>query len=79
MMRFKGFWTGLSNFVVVFESLLVLIRNPESELFKSLEIDDTIKQEIFLECKRKLSPSPIKIRAEFDLTCYSYNGIEAIR
>ena len=78
MTRFKGFWTGWSNFVVV-ESLLVFIRNPESELFKSLEIDDTIKQEIFLECKRKLSPSPIKIRAEFDLTCYSYNGIEAIR
>ena len=77
-MRCKGFWTGSSNFFDDY-CLLVSTRNPESELFKSLEIDDKIKQEIFLECKRKLSPSPIKIRAEFDLTCYSYNGIDAIR
>lgn len=31
------------------------------------------------EIRRRLTPQAVKIKAEFELVCYSYNGIEAIK
>ena len=29
--------------------------------------------------KRKLAPQPVKIRADIELTCFTYEGIDAIK
>ena len=31
------------------------------------------------EIKRRLSPQPVKIRADFELTCFVLEGIDAIK
>lgn len=55
------------------------INNPEEEIFKQLEVDEEIKKELFEEIKKRLAPKPVPIRADFDITCFSYDGISAIK
>lgn len=31
------------------------------------------------EIKRRMAVQPLKIRADFELTCFSYEGIDAIK
>lgn len=28
---------------------------------------------------RKMAPTPVKLRADFELTCFTYEGIDALR
>jgi len=44
-----------------------------------LEVDEEIKKELFEEIKKRLAPKPVPIRADFDITCFSYDGISAIK
>lgn len=32
-----------------------------------------------VEIKRRLTPQPVRIRAEFEITCFSYDGIDAVK
>ena len=38
-----------------------------------------IKNLLLIEIRRRLSPSILKIKAEFELSCLNYEGIETIR
>lgn len=43
------------------------------------ELDDKVKSKLKSELERRLSPQPIKIRADFEVTCFEVEGIEGIR
>ncbi|KAJ8610858.1 hypothetical protein CTAYLR_009132 [Chrysophaeum taylorii] len=43
------------------------------------ELDDETKECLIDYIKKKLSPQPIKIRADVEVTCFAYDGINAIR
>jgi len=44
-----------------------------------LNIDKDIIEDLIDILKVKMVPEPIKIRADFKLTCYKFEGIEAIK
>jgi len=44
-----------------------------------LNIDKDIREDLIDILKVKMVPEPIKIRADFKLTCYKFEGIEAIK
>jgi translation initiation factor 2 subunit 1 len=44
-----------------------------------LEIDPETKQALVSHVKRKLAPQPVKIRSDVEVTCFSYEGIDAIK
>ena len=48
-------------------------------IFGDLNIDPNIKTKLEAEIKRRLSPQPVKIRADFELTCFLLEGIDAIK
>jgi len=50
-----------------------------NKVFGELDIDDKIKEKLESEVKRRLSPQPVKIRADFELTCFDVEGIEGIK
>lgn len=54
--------------------------NSEPEkVFEGLEIVESTKEELLNNIKRRLTPQPIKIRADIEVTCFDYEGIDAIK
>jgi len=51
----------------------------QDDVFNGLDVPDEIKTELLTYIRRKLAPQPIKIRADIEVTCFTYEGIEAVR
>lgn len=47
--------------------------------FTSLEVPPDVIEELKLYIRRRLAPQPIKIRADVEVSCFTYDGIDAIR
>lgn len=47
--------------------------------FADLEIPDDLKDELKTYILRRLAPQPIKIRSDIEVSCFTYEGIDAIR
>jgi translation initiation factor 2 subunit 1 len=47
--------------------------------FEELDIPDEIKNELKMYIRRRLAPKPVKIRADIEVSCFTYEGIDAIR
>ena len=58
---------------------LQLFLNGDNTIFDNFIITDNIKNELIQIIKNRLIPQPIKIRSRFELTCYSFEGIDAIK
>ncbi len=43
------------------------------------KIEDDMKSMILAYVKRRLAPQPVKVRADVEVTCFTYEGIDAIR
>ena len=47
--------------------------------FASLDVPSDVIDELKLYIRRRLAPQPIKIRADVEVSCFTYDGIDAIR
>lgn len=47
--------------------------------FEDVDVPDDLKEEIKLYILRRLAPQPIKIRSDVEVSCFTYEGIDAIR
>jgi len=56
-----------------------LVLADETDPFAELAIPPTLKDELKAYIRRRLAPQPIKIRADVEVSCYTYEGIDAIR
>ena len=55
------------------------VLNGDDKIFEGLKITDDIKEELIKILKVRLVPQPVKIRSDFKLTCYTFEGIDAIK
>ena len=49
------------------------------EILEKLNLDPLIHKELVELIKIKMIPEPVKIRSDFKLTCYKFEGIDAIK
>lgn len=49
------------------------------DIFEGLEVDGKVKESILSYVKRRLAPQPVKIRSDIEVTCFTYEGIDAIK
>lgn len=47
--------------------------------FDDIDVPQDLKDEIKTYILRRLAPQPIKIRSDIEVSCFTYNGIDAIR
>lgn len=50
-----------------------------TDIFADLEVDEDVKSALITYIKRRLAPQPVKIRADIEVTCFTYEGIDAIK
>ena len=51
---------------------------PET-VFNKLNITEEEKKCLIDNIAKKMAPHPVKIRADFELTCFTYEGVDALR
>jgi translation initiation factor 2 subunit 1 len=50
----------------------------ELNILRDIDVNQSVKGELIAQIRQRFKPTFIKIRAEFDIECYSYEGINAI-
>lgn len=53
--------------------------SDKEAVFKEIDLTDDEKRILFESISRKMAPTPMKLRAEFELTCFTYEGIDALK
>jgi len=46
---------------------------------KIKDISDAEKEALLKNITKKMASAPVKMRTKFNLTCYTYEGVEAIK
>lgn len=60
-----------------YEAFKHAVTNPE--ILDELDIDDETKRVLAENIKRRLTPQAVKIRADIEVACYDYEGIDAVK
>lgn len=51
----------------------------EEEIIGKLNLTKDVRETLMSELKRRMTAQPLKIRADFELSCFAYEGIDAIK
>lgn len=51
----------------------------DPSVFDELDVTPEILASVNTQIRRRLTPQPIKVRADIEVTCFTYEGIDAIR
>jgi len=70
-------WPLYAKYGHAYEAFKLSITDPS--VFDSLNIPEDILLETRANVARRLTPQPVKIRGDIELTCFSYAGIDAIK
>ncbi|ORZ38374.1 translation initiation factor eIF2 alpha subunit, partial [Catenaria anguillulae PL171] len=71
-------WPLYRKYGHAFDAFKLAIQDPE-KVFEGLEIEPAVMEELLLNIRRRMTPQPVKIRADVEVTCYAYEGIDAIK
>jgi len=44
-----------------------------------LNLDEDLKKALIKNIQRRLTPQPVKVRADIEVTCFGYEGIDAVK
>ena len=75
-------WPLYTKYKHAYDSFKMLITDQTDEdIFDSagIKIDDATKTMVSNYVKRRLAPQPVKVRADIEVTCFTYEGIDAIK
>lgn len=61
-----------------YDAFKLSISEPEM-IFSQLSVSEEILHELKANISRRLTPQPVKIRSDLEVTCFSYEGIDAIK
>jgi len=71
-------WPLYKKYGHAYDAFKMIITDAERVL-KDLDIKDNIKSAFISNIKRRLTPQPVKVRADIEVTCFQYEGIDAIK
>jgi translation initiation factor 2 subunit 1 len=71
-------WDFYDLFEHAYDGLKLCLTDPE-RVFPKLTITEEQKTALLFNITKKMAAAPIKLRSRFNLQCYTYEGIEAIR
>jgi len=77
---YKSFgWDLYKKFGHAYDAFKLAVTNPEKVLLDKYNISGDVKESLIKNINRRLTPQAIKIRADLEVTCFGYEGIDAIR
>ncbi|KAJ3037597.1 hypothetical protein HDV00_001485 [Rhizophlyctis rosea] len=74
----KYTWPLYKKYGHAYDAFKIAITDPE-KVFADFSVPEDVKRELVANIRRRLTPQPIKIRADIEVTCFGYEGIDAIK
>ena len=71
-------WPLAKEHKSAYEALTKAMTDPEGVL-GPLNLEPNIKTLLMSDMKKRLTPQPVKIRADIEVSCYTVEGIDAVR
>eukprot|EP00343_Euplotes_focardii_P007034 CAMPEP_0205819424 /NCGR_PEP_ID=MMETSP0206-20130828/1801_1 /ASSEMBLY_ACC=CAM_ASM_000279 /TAXON_ID=36767 /ORGANISM="Euplotes focardii, Strain TN1" /LENGTH=165 /DNA_ID=CAMNT_0053113015 /DNA_START=29 /DNA_END=523 /DNA_ORIENTATION=- len=71
-------WDLYKRFGHAYEAFKLAIKEPEVVLGQ-YNIEAELQRSLLTNVNRRLTPQPIKIRCDLEVTCFAYEGIDAIK
>ena len=71
-------WPLAKQYKTAYEGLRLAMANPE-QVFGPLNVDPYIKSLFLADIKKRLTPQAVKIRADIEVSCFTVEGIDAVR
>lgn len=72
-------WDLYKRFGHAYDAFKLMIQEPEKVNLDEYELRDDVKSALLTNITRRLTPQAIKIRADIEVTCFGYAGIDAIK
>jgi len=74
-------WPLYKKYGHAFDAFKLAISDDQKAVdpIADLDIPDDLKEELKTYILRRLAPQPIKIRSDIEVSCFTYEGIDAIR
>jgi len=70
-------WPLYKKFGHAYEAFKMAL--TDAYVLDTLELDANLKDALVKNIKRRLTPQPMKVRADIEVTCFHYDGIDAIK
>ena len=71
-------WDLYDKFDHAYDAFRLCLSDPEV-VFSKIDITEDQKKHLLANINKKMAAAPQKIRTRFNLKCYTYEGIDAIR
>jgi len=71
-------WPLYTKFGHAYDAFKIAITDQDTVL-NGIEFEPEIKASLIKNIQRRLTPQPMKVRADLEVTCFHYDGIEAIK
>lgn len=73
-------WPLYRKYTHAYDAFKMAIGDTTTEdVFEGIEIEPEVRADILAYVVRKFAAQAVKIRADIDVTCYTYEGIDAIK
>lgn len=72
-------WPLSRKYGHAYDGFKLAITNPETVFEGITPPSDEVYQDLLQQISRKLTPNPVKVRADLEVTCFGYDGINAIQ
>lgn len=74
-------WPLYAKYKHAYDAFKMALTDSEEDIFATagIDIDQPTKDMIVSYVKRRLAPQPVKVRADIEVTCFTYEGIDAIK
>ncbi len=71
-------WPLYRKYGHAYDGFRYAVKDPDTVL-EGLEITEDEREELLKNVNRRLTPQAIKLRADIEVTCYEYEGIDAVK
>lgn len=77
-------WPLYKAYGHAYDAFQLMVTDPDA-VFNHIEeqpgsvLQDHVKAALVKDIRRRMTPQPLKIRADVELTCFNYDGVEVIR
>jgi translation initiation factor 2 alpha subunit (eIF-2alpha) len=79
MRSLQKHWRKHTILIIIIRPSSLYLFLRDSTVFDECEIDQKVRSTLLEEIRKKLTPKPLKIRSDIEVSCFAYEGIEAVK